>query len=186
VLNTFPKEKSVVNRELSNRAYDTFSYFVAKLVTELPLNCVPPMMFSTIIYWIVGLNPAPDRILQFYGIISMLALSACALGLVVSAVAPNVDAANSLGPPVMIIFLLFGGFYINVQSLPVGANYMPYISFMYWGFKALAINEYAGETFDCDGSAGCLSTGDQVKNKQTDKQTNADKRNLSLPFCSTT
>jgi energy-coupling factor transporter ATP-binding protein EcfA2 len=51
VLNTFPREKIIVNRERSNRAYDTFSYFFAKFIVEIPLNALPALLYCCIVYW---------------------------------------------------------------------------------------------------------------------------------------
>ena len=51
VLNTFPKEKNIVNRERSSRAYDTISYFVAKFVVEIPMNSIPALVYACIVYW---------------------------------------------------------------------------------------------------------------------------------------
>lgn len=51
VLNTFPKEKNIVNRERSSRAYDTISYFTAKFMVEIPLNTVPALTYSCVVYW---------------------------------------------------------------------------------------------------------------------------------------
>ena len=51
VLNTFPKEKNIVNRERSNRAYDTISYFTAKFIIEIPLNTIPALMYACVVYW---------------------------------------------------------------------------------------------------------------------------------------
>ena len=48
--NTFPNEKLIINRERSNKAYDTLSYFVAKVLTEIPFAILPPAIFSCIIY----------------------------------------------------------------------------------------------------------------------------------------
>jgi ATP-binding cassette, subfamily G (WHITE), eye pigment precursor transporter len=51
VLNTFPKEKNIVNRERSSRAYDTVSYFIAKFMVEIPLNTIPAVLYSCVVYW---------------------------------------------------------------------------------------------------------------------------------------
>lgn len=51
VLNTFPKEKNIVNRERSSRAYDTISYFTAKFIVEIPLNTIPALIYACIVYW---------------------------------------------------------------------------------------------------------------------------------------
>lgn len=91
-------------------------------------------------------------------------LVAVSLGLAVSAVAPSVEAASAMGTPLVIIGILFGGFYISIDSLPIVANWIPYFSFIRWAFEALCINEFQGLEFDCVGLAdprGCILTGDQ-------------------------
>jgi len=152
-----------VSRERSNRAYDTLSYFIAKFFVELPLNLVPALIFSCVVYYIVGLNP---NVFGYFILIVMLsALTAIALGLSISAAVPTVEAALALGPPCIIIALLFGGFYINLSSLPIVANLIPYVSFLRWGFQALCINEFTGATFVCDPGVPlyqCQTTGEQV------------------------
>jgi ABC-type multidrug transport system permease subunit len=162
VLNAFPKEKLIVNRERSNKAYDTLSYFFAKFVVELPLNLLPSVIFCLILYYMVDLNPAVFG--QFIGIVAFTALTGIALGLVISALVPTVEIALALGPPAVIIALLFGGFYINLSSLPEVANLIPYLSFLRWGFEALCVNEFAGANFECGNVpiASCKQTGAQV------------------------
>eukprot|EP01035_Chromulina_nebulosa_P027369 gene27369-35996_t len=52
------------------------------------------------------------------------------IGLAISAFAPTVDVANAIGPPMVIVGILFGGFYISVDSLPVVAEWIPYLSML--------------------------------------------------------
>ena len=51
VINVFPKEKVIVLRERAASAYDTSSYFLAKFCVEIPLNILPTLIFSIIIFW---------------------------------------------------------------------------------------------------------------------------------------
>ena len=148
VLNTFPREKVIVNRERASRAYDTFSYFFAKVVIEIPLNTLPALVYSCIVYWLVGLRPAGFG--YFILIVMFEAIIAISLGLGISAAAPSVEFANAFGPILMIIGILFGGYYIDIGSLPIVANWIPYFSMFRWTFEALCVNEYTGLTFTCD------------------------------------
>ncbi len=50
VLNTFPMEKTVVNRERSGNAYSTLSYCFAKVFIETPLNLLPILVYCVIIH----------------------------------------------------------------------------------------------------------------------------------------
>jgi len=42
-----------------------------------------------------------------------------ALGIAISAVAPSIEIANVFAPLIIILLMLFGGFYINVDSIPI-------------------------------------------------------------------
>lgn len=111
---------------------------------------------------LVGLNP---HTFGYFILICML--NSCviiALGMVVSALAPNVDAANALSAPFLIIGILFGGFYIKIDSLPIILNWIPYISAFRWSFQALCINEFKGQSFSCNltPTSQCLYTGEDV------------------------
>jgi ABC-type multidrug transport system ATPase subunit len=50
VLNSFPKEKVIVDRERAGRAYNTLSYFVAKVLVEMPVNLIPVVVYDCIAY----------------------------------------------------------------------------------------------------------------------------------------
>jgi ABC-type multidrug transport system permease subunit len=83
------------------------------------------------------------------------------MGFAISAISPTAVIANALGPPVLIILLLFSGFYINTASLPAGSFWVTYISYIKWGFQvnicsrkssyhkylSLVCNEYAGSDY---------------------------------------
>lgn len=58
-----------------------------------------------------------------------------ALGFAVSAISPNSVVAMALGPPILVVLLLFSGFYINSDSLPLGSRWVQYISFVKWAFE---------------------------------------------------
>lgn len=101
---------------------------------------------------------------EFIGIISLQILCAASLGLLVSAISPSLEAANILAPIFLIIAILYGGFYISLDSLPVVLNLVPYLSCFRWSFQALMINEFTGLTFKCDsgGMSPCFQNGEEV------------------------
>lgn len=60
--------------------------------------------------------------------------------------------------------MLTGGFYLNTTSFPKGAEWLTYVSYVYYSFAALVINEFTGLKFSCPpgGAPGCVRTGEQV------------------------
>lgn len=53
---------------------------------------------------------------------------------------------------------------VNLDSLPIVANWVPYASFLRWAYQALVINEFTGESFTCSGgsTSQCLQSGSEV------------------------
>jgi hypothetical protein len=66
------------------------------------------VIYSSIIYWSIGLNKRYDRFLLFLVLVVLTALCSMSIGLALSAVSPTPVVANALGPPILIIFILFG------------------------------------------------------------------------------
>ena len=51
-------ERSVFMREQDNRVYSVHTYYAAKVVSEMPFGLVLAMIFSLIVYWMIGFNDA--------------------------------------------------------------------------------------------------------------------------------
>jgi len=48
-------------RFCARQAYHVLPYFGAKLVAELPVGAIFPLLFGTVVYPLTGLNPRPSR-----------------------------------------------------------------------------------------------------------------------------
>lgn len=147
-LNIFPKERAVVDRERAKGGYSPTTYFLSKLAAEAPLSALFPLLFGAVVYPAAGLNPAPGRFAQFLATLTLESFSATALGLAVGAAAPSADAALALGPAVMVVFIVFGGVYVNAASVPRVLRWVPRASLIKHAFEGLAVGEFDGATFD--------------------------------------
>lgn len=65
-------------------------------------------VYTTIIYWSVGLQPYAANYFIFLVTILLTTFTAMAIGFLVSAASPSRLVANAVGPPILIILLLFG------------------------------------------------------------------------------
>ncbi len=163
VLNTFPLEREIVLRERASKSYRASAYFCSKFVAEQPLNIVWPIIFTCIVYWMVGLKPTASAFFLLLGVLLLVFVTAIALGFIISSVAGTVEAANALGPPLVIFLVLFSGFYANTATIPAFIAWIQYISPIRWSFAALCVNEFEGQVFECDDpSLGCVPTGEDV------------------------
>lgn len=163
VVSVFPDERTLIQQERGvSRIYTLAAYFVARVMVELPLQIISSLLYSLIVYFAVGLQPGIN-FLFFWLLVMLSAFCSVALGFLISSVARTAVIANSIIAPVLIVLILVGGFYINEGALPPGAEWLPYLSYVGWGFKGLVINEFTDLEFECPPDAlACVKTGEQV------------------------
>lgn len=179
-INTFMPERTVVARERAAKSYRLSAFYCGKVCAELPLNLCSPLLFSVIVYWLVGLNESPTRFACFIVLILLTGLAGIGLGMIIASAFSSVEAALAVGPIAVIVMILFGGFYINIESLPPALHWIQNLSIMRWSFQGLMVNEFGsnldvggngggsgGTTFNCrdvDTDAGetCITEGDEV------------------------
>lgn len=56
VILVFPDERGVFLREVNNEMYSVTAYFFAKVVSELPMAIINPVVFGCIEYYAIGFN----------------------------------------------------------------------------------------------------------------------------------
>lgn len=64
-------------------------------------------------------------------------------GYLISCASSSISMALSIGPPLIIPFLLFGGFFLNSGSVPFYFEWLSYLSWFRYGNEALLINQWA-------------------------------------------
>lgn len=134
---------------------------MAKLAAELPVGAFFPALFGACVYPCCGLNPSLKRFFTFMGLLTLESFSSSALGMTISALVPTAEAALATGPAVMVIFIVFGGVYVNQETVPPFLRFIPRISLIKQAFEGLCVNELRGMTFTAL-APGDAATGEQV------------------------
>jgi hypothetical protein len=88
--------------------------------------------------------------------------AASALGLAVSAAAPSSEAAVAMGPAVMVLFIVFGGYYVNPENVPACFRWINAASLIKWAFQGLCATEFRGLDFEPGGLRGDTRHGEEV------------------------
>lgn len=146
--------------------YGIAPYYLATWCVTLPLEFFPSILLATIQYFLMGLRDGYQYYLVFAGLIVLENQCAIALGMLISASISNVEAAPKVAPAVVILFLMFSGFFLNDDSVPDWLSWLKYISFLRYTFQALAVNEFRGAQFDCDHTRNatiCLDGDDWLR-----------------------
>ncbi|CAG9760791.1 unnamed protein product [Ceutorhynchus assimilis] len=164
VINVFSSELPIFLREHKNGMYRTDVYFLGKTIADIPIFVFLPLLFLSICYYLIGLNTEMPRFFVACGIIVLVANAATSFGYLISCVSSTISMALSIGPPMLIPFLLFGGFFLNIQSIPVYFEWLAYLSWFKYGNEALMINQWENVTnIQCPrGNSTCLRNGHVV------------------------
>ncbi|KAG6524230.1 hypothetical protein ZIOFF_014136 [Zingiber officinale] len=163
----FPKERAIVDRERAKGSYDLGPYLLSKLLAEVPIGAAFPLIFGSILYPMARLHPTLSRQLSFHmfakfcGIVTMESFAASAMGLTVGAMVPSTEAAMAVGPSLMTVFIVFGGYYVNAENTPLVFRWIPRASLIRWAFQGLCINEFKGLQFEQQHSYD-IQTGEQA------------------------
>lgn len=164
VLNTFPAEIPLFIREHQNRMYRLISYYMSKVIIEVPMFIVLPFCFMLIVYWMANISNSIENFLICAGIIILSAQAAVSFGNFLSATAPSTNVAIALAGPILVPLMIFSGFLINFDDVPVYFLFLRYISWFGYANEALQINQWEGvKNITCE--TGCIqafSSGDLI------------------------
>nr|XP_012233125.1 PREDICTED: protein white isoform X1 [Linepithema humile] len=143
VINVFCAELPIFLREQRNGMYRTDVYFICKTLAEAPIFLAIPFIFTAIVYPMIGLHPDVKHFFIATGVVALVANVATSFGYLISCISSSVSMALSVGPPVIIPFLLFGGFFLNTASVPSYFVWFSYLSWFRYGNEALLINQWS-------------------------------------------
>jgi len=86
-------------------------------------------------------------VLTFLSLLTLEGLASSALGLFLGSFSPSVEFALALAPAVMLIFIVLGGLFINVDSVPFFLRWLDHASLIKITFEGLCVNEFTGLSF---------------------------------------
>lgn len=163
----FPSERGVFFREKSSKMYSSGIYYLSKLLTELPINIVLPLIGTTIEYWMIGYNNSPIPWLLVVVITILLNVVGNAVGMALSCAILNTGVVIKIQPLILIPLMLFGGYFINNSSVPDYFVWLSAISFLKYAFRASANSIFSlGDVlnFDCPNGECTYPNGYAVLN----------------------
>ncbi|XP_061693183.1 ATP-binding cassette sub-family G member 8 isoform X2 [Syngnathoides biaculeatus] len=140
-------ERAMLYHELEDGMYSVTSYFFAKVLGELPEHCVFTLVYALPIYWLAGLNEAPDHFLLNFLLVWLMVYCSRAMALFVAAALPTLQTSAFMGNSLFTIFYLTGGFVISVENMWLVASWLSHASFMRWGFEGLLLVQFRGNKY---------------------------------------
>ncbi|KAJ8922837.1 hypothetical protein NQ315_007872 [Exocentrus adspersus] len=138
---TFPLEMSVFIREHLNYWYSLKAYYMAKTLADIPFQIILTTCYIIGVYFITSQPLDATRFGMFLLVSVLISLVSQSYGLLIGA-GCNIEAGVFLGPISTIPMVLFSGFFANLEDIPYYIRWLPYVSYLKYGFEASMISIY--------------------------------------------
>ena len=145
--------------------YKTAPYFWAKVISELPFSILTPTIFGCIVYYAIGYAPNAESFLLFLVTLILIYNASSGYSLIISATFSDKQLAVTLTPVLIIPFMLFAGFFVSSDNIPVFLKEFEYLSIFKYGYEALMHNQFDqynpnesgtdGNYYQCWPDGGC-------------------------------
>lgn len=141
----FLQERRILMRETSRGAYRVSSYVLSNTIIFLPFLLLVGLLYSTPVYFLVGLRKDFEAFLYFSLVIWTVVSVSNSFVACFSALVPDFIMGNSVISGFMGCFFLFSGYFISEKQIPRYWIFMHYLSLFKYPFECFMINEYGGE-----------------------------------------
>ncbi len=165
----YPLTRALIQREYRNRYYSVGPYFFAELLARSLFECANAILLATPPYLLVGLELSGAQFGTFAGVLCVLSICGAGLGICVGTLSKDIQEAQGLVIPILMPLMLFSGFFVPYNEIPVFFRWLYEISFLRYAFNILKMNQWEGLNFDdCDASSAddvcpmtCYADGDE-------------------------
>lgn len=149
VINSFPAERALMLRERAAGSYYASAYFLAKTTIDTLISLPNTIIFSVIVYWLVGLQPVGSKFIIFLIFMILCSISATSLALMISALCKTTDLSVTVLPMVLEVARLFGSFFLAPTNLPSYFIWLDALSYIKYSYIGISLNELKGLELSC-------------------------------------
>ncbi|CAI5446410.1 unnamed protein product [Caenorhabditis angaria] len=135
----FWKDYPVVVREYSSNMYCPSAYFIAKTMADTIQYIIFPFIFNTILLVTTDLPGGFWPYFHFYAISVILSINATSMGQATASLVGDPATAMTVLPTFAIPFLIFGGFFISFDAVPIYFQPFAALSWYKYAFEAYII-----------------------------------------------
>jgi ABC-type multidrug transport system ATPase subunit len=144
----FPLEKAFIFREYSNGTYKLSAWYVSNMVGSLLMQLLYTFVYVTILYWMVGFRSSLHHYFTFLGVTLTMGSIGVVLGTALGIVLPAVHMVTAIVPPLIMPQLLFSGFMVRPDNIPIYFKPLYYISFFQYSFQILLVDQFHDFEFE--------------------------------------
>ncbi|XP_051945909.1 ATP-binding cassette sub-family G member 5 [Xyrauchen texanus] len=146
----FPALRAIADQESKDGLYQKWQMFLAYIIHILPFSIISVFIFTSFLYWTVGMNPDPLRFLCFSAVVIVPHIIGELLTLVLLGVVQDPNMVNSGVALLNVAGIMVGsGFLRSFKQMPVVFQWLSYLTFQKYGCELLIVTEFYGLNFTC-------------------------------------
>jgi ATP-binding cassette subfamily G (WHITE) protein 2 len=149
LINSFPAERLLSLRERQAGTYQVGAYFVAKQLVETLFLIPTPILFSPVVYFLIGYQYEAGKFFIFMAFMVLCTLAATSIALAISAVCRTVTLSVTVLPFVLEIMRLFGAFFLSPKISPSYFSWLDALSYVKYAYVGVSLNEMNGLKLKC-------------------------------------
>ncbi|KAI8129006.1 Protein brown [Lucilia cuprina] len=157
----FPSALPIMRREVGEGTYSLSAYYVAVVLSFIPMAFFKSYIFFGVVYSSIYLDRGFMLYLSMGLVLALSAVAATGYGLFLSTIFETEKMASECAAPFDLLFLIFGGAYYNVDSIP----FLKYFSLFFYSNEALMYNFWINvDKIDCPQNEAhpCIKNGYEV------------------------
>ncbi|XP_041837834.1 broad substrate specificity ATP-binding cassette transporter ABCG2d [Melanotaenia boesemani] len=140
-------ERKLFVHEYISGYYRVSVYFFSKILSDITMRTITSVIFSFIVYFLIGLKSTVEAFLVFTLTVTLVAYTATAMTMAISADQSVVALANIFMTITFVFMMIFSGLLVNLPSIVDWLAWLKYFSIPRYGLAALKINEFVGLRF---------------------------------------
>lgn len=148
-LNTFPAERALTLRERKAGTYKVSAYFLAKFVIDFLIRIINPIIFSLIVYFLIGYQMETSKFLTFMVFMMLCSQASTSLTVMVTTLCRTIGSSVVFLPLILELTRLFGGFFLIPAFLPNYFVWLDALSYTKYAFTGVVNNEFEGLKLYC-------------------------------------
>ncbi|XP_059841696.1 ATP-binding cassette sub-family G member 5 isoform X1 [Hypanus sabinus] len=150
----YPSLRSISDQESSDGIYQRWLMLMAYIIHILPFSIISVAIYSTFVYWTLGMFPVWERFGCFLAVLIVPHLVGELLTLILLGVVQNPYIVNSAVALINVAGILVGsGFLRSAEEMPELFRWLSYLTFQKYGVEVLMVNEFYGLNFTCGNGA---------------------------------
>ncbi|EKE42202.1 hypothetical protein ENUP19_0358G0018 [Entamoeba nuttalli] len=138
----FIEERTLMRRESGKGLYSITSYYCAYILHSIPFLVFYPTLYLAIAYPMLNLRSGFVNFLCMWGALVLTTFTSQGMYYTIAAISPSITVAQIISPIVIVILMIFTGFFIQKDNIIGFWLWAYYLSYLRYAFELVMLNQF--------------------------------------------